>query len=392
MTDSMSTIRIGLFWHSINSDNLGVGALTVAHIAIIDAAAEQAGVRPHYVIFGWTDAREPYLQRDNITMIPLRMKDFVKPFGGLYSHLRGCDMVLDIGAGDSFTDIYGPKRIGTLLASKILTLMARKPLILSPQTIGPFHKVWARFMALTVMRRAYAVTTRDDLSTQFLRTMGYNGKLIEATDVALRLPYERPAAAQDGILRVGLNVSGLLYNGGYNRNNMFGLKSSYAELIHEILEHLGTQENVETHLIAHVIADDIEVEDDYRVCVKLADDYPSVVVAPKFRNPSEAKSYIAKMDFVAGARMHACIAAFSSGVPVLPMAYSRKFKGLFGTLGYDYLVDCQEDDLSNILDRFKAALADLGKLRSMTATSLEKGQSRLGTYEDALVQIMRQTK
>lgn len=38
--------------------------------------------------------------------------------------------------------------------------------------------------------------------------------------------------------------------------------------------------------------------------------------------------------------MHATIAAFSSGVPVLPMAYSRKFNGLFcDTLKYQHILD-----------------------------------------------------
>jgi len=41
-----------------------------------------------------------------------------------------------------------------------------------------------------------------------------------------------------------------------------------------------------------------------------------------------------------GARMHATIAAFSAGVPVVPMAYSRKFNGLFEeTLSYPHIVD-----------------------------------------------------
>ena len=52
---------------------------------------------------------------------------------------------------------------------------------------------------------------------------------------------------------------------------------------------------------------------------------PGVVRAPNSNSPSEAKSYIAGLDFLTAARMHACIAAFSAGVPVVPVAYSRKF-------------------------------------------------------------------
>ena len=37
--------------------------------------------------------------------------------------------------------------------------------------------------------------------------------------------------------------------------------------------------------------------------------------------------------------MHACIAAVSSKTPVVPIAYSRKFKGLFGAIGSPWTID-----------------------------------------------------
>lgn len=56
------------------------------------------------------------------------------------------------------------------------------------------------------------------------------------------------------------------------------------------------------------------------------------------------------MDFFVGARMHATIGAFSSGVPVVPMAYSRKFNGLFkDTLQYDAMVDMKVQDTNEIV-------------------------------------------
>ena len=100
-------------------------------------------------------------------------------------------------------------------------------------------------------------------------------------------------------------------------------------------------------------------EDDYRASATLAEAFPGTVLAPAFQSPSEAKSYIAALDFFMGARMHACIAAFSSGVPVMPMAYSRKFEGLFGTIGYDRTVDCTSETAEAIEEKIRAAWADL---------------------------------
>ena len=39
--------------------------------------------------------------------------------------------------------------------------------------------------------------------------------------------------------------------------------------------------------------------------------------------------------------MHSTIGAISTGVPVIPIAYSRKFNGLYDTLGYPYYVDAK---------------------------------------------------
>jgi hypothetical protein len=47
--------------------------------------------------------------------------------------------------------------------------------------------------------------------------------------------------------------------------------------------------------------------------------------------------------------MHACIAALSSGVPVLPIAYSRKFRGVFGSLGYPIIADCRSEAAEQIV-------------------------------------------
>ena len=63
-----------------------------------------------------------------------------------------------------------------------------------------------------------------------------------------------------------------------------------------------------------------------------------------------------------GARMHACIAAFSAGVPVVPMAYSRKFAGLFGAMGYDETVDCTSQSAEEILTRIFDAFERRGDL------------------------------
>jgi polysaccharide pyruvyl transferase WcaK-like protein len=382
------TLTLGLLWHSMRSTNLGVGALTIAHMAILREAAAALGRRARFLVIGWTDPMPPYAEDPDIELVELRLRDF-QPFGKLWRAARRCDLVLDIGAGDSFADIYGPHRIGRMLAAQNIVMASRRPLVLGPQTIGPFERPWARRLALNVIRRARLVATRDALSTGFTREMGYRGQLIEAADVAFRLPYDRPAPRPPGApVRVGVNVSGLLFNGGYTRDNMFGLKADYPRLMREALSFFRDRAtcgaDCEIHLVSHVVAPLDSVESDLAAARALAAEAPGAIVAPAFRTPSEAKSYIAGLDFFTGARMHACIAALSSGVPVLPIAYSRKFAGLFGTLGYHHLADCRTESGPEILARLHAAFANRAVLGAEAGAATAAALARLAAYEEAV--------
>jgi polysaccharide pyruvyl transferase WcaK-like protein len=89
-----------------------------------------------------------------------------------------------------------------------------------------------------------------------------------------------------------------------------------------------------------------------------------------------------------GARMHACIAAFSASVPVVPMAYSRKFAGLFGSLGYDETVDCTSQSAAEILTHIFDAYDRRAQLAQSQKAALATGLEKLGRYEAALGDLM----
>ncbi len=383
-------LRICLIFHSTLSDNLGVGALTVSEIEILRGIARDAGRTLAITVIDWFDPRAPYVQGPDIRIIKVGTKFLLNPFGFLREAIRS-DVVIDIGAGDSFADIYGPGRLRRMFLLKFLTHLAGRPLVVAPQTVGPFTRPLSKRLARWTLNRSAVVATRDALSTACVRELGVTRDVIEASDVALRLPYDAPPARDPGRpLRVGLNVSGLLMAGGYDRKNMFGLKMDYPALIDSLIAALRARPDVgELHLVPHVIvADKTSPEDDYSASEALALRHPGVIVAPAFATPSEAKSYIAGLDFFAGARMHSCIAAFSSGVPVVPMAYSRKFAGLFGSLGYDHTVDCTSETAETILARVMAAFDERAALARDLDRALDLGRRKLGLYEAALAALL----
>ena len=336
------------------------------------------------------DARTPYVTGPDIRIVDLDRRQMLHP-SGYFTLARRSDLVIDIGAGDSFADIYGAGRLKRMFVLKFLTHLARTPLVAAPQTIGPFTKGWSKFLARLSLRLSALVATRDAMSTKALRDLGYKGTAIEATDVALRLPYDAPPARAGGPVRVGINVSGLLMAGGYTGKNELGIALDYPGLMRELIARFQAM-GCEVHLVPHVIVREGPMikEDDYRASVALANEFPGTVLAPAFNSPSEAKSYIAGMDFFMGARMHACIAAFSSGVPVIPMAYSRKFAGLFGSLGYMRTVDCTSETGEAIRDAILNGFSARTTLQEETKAALTRGLARLQGYEQALLAMMEQ--
>jgi polysaccharide pyruvyl transferase WcaK-like protein len=311
---------------------------------------------------------------------------------GYWSLARRSDIVIDIGAGDSFSDIYGPKRLRWLFWLKALAHLAGTPLVMAPQTIGPFTKRWSRTLARWTMRKSALVASRDRLSTEEATNLGINN-VIEASDLAMRLPYDPQLRVQTGSVRVGINVSALLMGGGYTKNNSFGLQSNYPELVRDLIRFFQN-EGCEVHLVPHVVPlsemDGGYSEDDANANSALAEEFPEVILAPHFATPSEAKTYISGLDFFMGARMHACIAAFSSGVPVVPMAYSRKFEGLFGSLGYHRTVDCTKQSRDEIFALIKMAFFKREDLAAEVRQSATHSAERVDRYTRALTEIMQE--
>lgn len=383
----MRPLRVCLVMHSTRSDNLGVGALTASQVAILRRIARDLGREIEITIFDWKDPRKSYVTGPDVRVVDLDRRTIP----GFLQAVWKADAVIDIGAGDSFADIYGSRRLRQMFVIKGLVHATGTPLVLAPQTIGPFTQANSRRLARVTIGRSAIVATRDALSTAAARELGVKRPIVEASDVALRLPFDPPQPRLDGSTpRAGINVSGLLMGGGYTGRNEFGISFDYPALIRSLIRLLQDQ-GAEVHLVPHVLTDHdgrTHREDDYAPSRMLAQEFPGTVLAPRFRDPSEAKTYIAALDFFAGARMHACIAAFSSGVPVVPMAYSRKFAGLFGSLGYDHTVDCTKETAEAVLSRIGQAYADRDALKADAVDGLARGLAKLTRYEDALAELL----
>lgn len=336
-------MRVGFLGIQCDSANLGLAALAYAAIRLTH---EAAGRSCEIVLFSVNspesiERMERNLQLDQgaVRAVPFRHK---KPRAMLNSvaEIRACDLIVDFTGGDSFSDIYGIRRLARKLFHKQLVLILRRPLLLAPQTYGPLTNRFGRVWSAHVIERAAAVLSRDDLSVAFLSHL-VRREVLQSTDVAVTLPFTpRVTAGSGAATRVGFNVSGLLWNGGLTGKNQFGLTVDYRDYCRRLIAELLAKGH-DLHLVPHVVARPWESgpDDDVPAAHQLLAEFPGCRMAPAFDSPVAAKSWISGLDVFIGSRMHATIAAFTSGVATVPAAYSRKFTGFFASLGYPVLVD-----------------------------------------------------
>jgi polysaccharide pyruvyl transferase WcaK-like protein len=272
--------------------------------------------------------------------------------------------ILDADYGDAYSDIYGVDTFNGLNFTKIFFRLINKPQLLLPQTIGPYKDEVVRKQAIKSINSCHTVLTRDKLSKDYVLKNTNQKNVFELIDIAFFMPY-KPDKLDKSCVNVGIGISALLWRGGYTGKNELGLKNDYQDLIRNIISSFLKRDNVRIYLVPHVVMGDHHIENDYVVSKDIVTEFNDIklLLSPFFITPIDAKNFISGLDFFTGSRMHACIAAFSSGVPVFPIGYSRKFNGLFeDTLDYGYMGDLLTENSEDIIKKLNAAFEDRHKL------------------------------
>ncbi len=292
-----------------------------------------------------------------IRLLPSRnWRDALRRKNVCFTRIVSADVVASLAGGDSFSDIYGLVRLLYVSLPQLLIIFLNKKLILLPQTIGPFKGGFAKVIARFILKRAHIIYSRDHYGLIEIKDLmgkkDLHGKLRFCHDVGFVVAPIKPTKMDLGDLSeqkegvydlIGLNVSGLLFMGGYTMNNMFGLKSNYQELTYDLIDFLIKKKDLSVMLVPHVFGQGKNSESDSTVCENIYADlkskYPGKLFLVKGNyNQSEIKYIIGMCNFFIGARMHACIAALSQCIPAVGIAYSKKFKGVFETVGVENLI------------------------------------------------------
>ena len=305
--------------------------------------------------------------------------------------LDQCDAILDVSGGDSFSDIYGSHRFWSVIRPKLIAKRRGIPLVLLPQTYGPFRGHRARRLAREAVLAAAMAWARDRFSfdelKELLGTDFDASRHREGVDMAFILgavdPREKLGPEIREWLRekpnhplIGLNVSGLIALEPDRAARRFGLRANYLDALTGFIRSAMQEPDLRMLLIPHVMPIDADA------CLKVLEGLPAtlrsrILVAPTTLDEREVKWLISKMDWFCGARMHSTIAALSSGVPTAATAYSDKTLGVFASCGVEnQVIDPRQFGTEAVIERLVASFESRAQTRQVLSTTIDGVKAR----------------
>ena len=218
-------------------------------------------------------------------------------------------------------------------------------------------------------------------------------RIEEAIDCYAKIIDIEPAITRNGeSMIIGLNVNALMYHGGYTRNNMFGLRFDYKTFIFELVNQILKDKNQHILLIPHNFGPMGDVNSDPDACQEILSKFQNAhkerihLVATEY-NQYEIKAVIGKTDFFIGSRMHACIAAISQGIPTMAVAYSRKFEGVFESIGFgEMVIDARNTEQEEALNRVVDSLQDQPNSNPKILEQINQARDQIHNHFKTIVQ------
>lgn len=230
-------------------------------------------------------------------------------------------------------------------------------------SIGPFTESPPIEQEIkNVLRSASLITVRESVTLEYLTSLGITSNVILVADGAFLLTTKEPSDASRWRANqrpiVGFNVS-YLVSRWYNGGDPEGLSSLCAEVVEAIIAR-----GFEVFLIPHVDEPDANSSNksDWvflkSIFEKISEKQFCKIVDKEY-SAREMKWVISNCKFFIGARTHATIAAISSGVPTIALAYSSKAYGIWRDIfgGDDDVIHVSNLSTAILLERFDSIAA-----------------------------------
>jgi polysaccharide pyruvyl transferase WcaK-like protein len=289
------------------------------------------------------------------------------------------DAVISIG-GDLYIEDYGPPTY-FIEVVEYAQLLGRSTIIWGA-SIWPFKTLWIERRVKDMLLHADLVTVRDDLTLEYLASLGVKDNVVRVADSAFIMA---PRSSDRTVLPwtrrpstvIGFNGSSLLYS--------FLPGQRAKQVINAIIRFfqvLLDEHDCGVVLIPHDGYPGA-AERDFLFGIEQMIDRPGrVYMIPVGLNAPEIKAVIGQCDMFISMRFHPSIASLSQSIPTLGLSHSPKFAGLHKSVyGHtDYLISYDHISLDILMEKFQQLRANQNSIRQQLSKRIPElqAQARLG--------------
>ncbi len=246
-------------------------------------------------------------------------------------------------------------------------LMAKffhKPVLLFPNSIGPFKTIVAKFLTKLALGNCDLVLAREPISFNIAKSLGIKSEIVLTADTAL-LYKATDAQIKKNPQDKTIGVAPGVYGNSLSEKEMSFYVSGHAQALDDCIEKYGVKVVFLPNFVMGFSHDDLNMS-------------KKIVTAMKHKEKTEiitnstVESYKLKLeetDMLISSKMHPAILASTGYVPVLCIVYDHKQTGFFQRLN---MIDCTLDVRLVTYERISKKIEYVWNNRELLHESLKK--------------------
>ncbi len=248
-----------------------------------------------------------------------------------------------------------------------------KPLIVFPNSIGPFRTVIGRTLARLALNRCDRILVRDPISYEIVESLGIGVPRVLTVDTALTFDAVKQAN-EISLRHPVIGVSAGIYSNSLSSSEVEKYIDAHAQALDELIEKRNFTVVFLPHYVLGIGFDDLEVSKEILGHMRNKD-AASIVNASSV---DEFKSLLSQMDIVVSSKMHPAVLAVPSRVPVVCIAYDHKQVGFFDRLELsDCVLPVHDVSARNLLSKIEHVWKRREFIRSNLEVSVPKLQMKV---------------
>lgn len=269
------------------------------------------------------------------------------------------------------------------LLSILLACRLSKQVVLAPQSVGPVHSRFGRWLMRRAMRAADRIFVRECESLIFIGALFplaereiVFGKVQMAGDLAFWFPKEPTDSLEGECAQLGITPTRKLlgltvadWNFPHAADPQ-AARANYLESLSALIRHVEARQS-------HQIVIFNQVAHDLELAREMGRRHPGVIVDTQERDAGTLSKLIGLSDIFIGTRFHSCIFALIENVATVAIAYLPKTTGIMRDLELDDLVvDIDLISGEQLISLFERVTSERDGVKSRIRSNLEMYRHR----------------